>query len=97
MQASIIISGNITIGNMLVYKLGYKRKNFKELEKGSRFTELMHLPYYNCVRFAIIDPMHNLFLGTAKRTMEKWIKAEYLSKRELETLQERLNKCVTTS
>jgi len=36
-----------------------------ESENGSRFSELMYLPYYDCVHFAIIDPMHDIFLGTA--------------------------------
>jgi len=38
----------------------------KELDVGSRFTELFHLKYYDTVRYTIIDPLHNLFLGTAK-------------------------------
>jgi len=37
------------------------QRNTLELGNGSRFTELMHLPYYDCVRFAIIDPMHNFY------------------------------------
>jgi len=38
-----------------------------ETETGSCFTELMNLPYYDCIRCTIIDPMHNLLLGTPKR------------------------------
>ncbi|KAL5518221.1 hypothetical protein EMCRGX_G003912 [Ephydatia muelleri] len=30
---------------------------------GSRFTSLMHLEYFDCIRFHIIDAMHNLFLA----------------------------------
>ena len=30
---------------------------------GSRFSALMHLEYFDCVRFHLIDSMHNLFLG----------------------------------
>ena len=41
-----------------------------ESQYGSRFSEIMHPPYYDCVRFAIIDPMHNIFLGTAKRMLQ---------------------------
>jgi len=36
-------------------------KDGVERESGSRFTSLMHLEYFNCVRYHIIDPMHNLF------------------------------------
>ena len=33
----------------------------KEMEQklGCRYSELLRLPYYDCVRFVIIDPMHN--------------------------------------
>ena len=37
-----------------------------ELKYGSRYSLLMELPYFDTVRFHIVDPMHNLFLGTAK-------------------------------
>lgn len=40
---------------------------------GTRYTELHRLPYFDCVRFTIVDPMHNLFLGTAKRMLETWL------------------------
>ena len=40
-------------------------QNKIELENGCRFTE----PYYDCIRYTIIDPMHNLLLGTAKRIL----------------------------
>ena len=34
----------------------------------------MRLPYFDCVRFIIVDPMHNLFLGTAKHIMQNiWL------------------------
>ena len=33
---------------------------------GAKYSVLLQLPYYDAVRFVIIDPMHNLFLGLAK-------------------------------
>lgn len=36
-------------------------------EYGVRYSVLLELPYFDVVRFTIIDPMHNLFLGIAKR------------------------------
>ena len=70
----------------------------KELQCGSRFTELMHLSYFDCVRFSIIDPMHNLFLGTAKRVAEKqWLGCHLLNKCDLERIQEKVDMCITTS
>lgn len=56
------------------------QRNDLELKHGSRFTEL-NLPYYDCIRFAIIDPMHNLFLGTPKRILQQqWIENGLISK-----------------
>lgn len=34
---------------------------------GCRYSVFLDLPYYNSPRFLIVDPMHNLFLGTGKR------------------------------
>lgn len=48
-----------------------------EQKYGTRYTELMLLPYFDCVRFHIIDPMHNLFTGTAKHIMKNvWLDSE---------------------
>ena len=33
---------------------------------GVHLSALSKLEYFDCVRFHVIDPMHNLFLGTAK-------------------------------
>ena len=37
-----------------------------EQEHGLRYSELVHLDYFNLIRCHVIDPMHNLFEGTAK-------------------------------
>ena len=46
----------------------------EELESffGTRYSVLVDLPYYSSVRMAIIDPMHNLFLRTAKQMLKLW-------------------------
>ncbi|THH23034.1 hypothetical protein EUX98_g8143 [Antrodiella citrinella] len=36
------------------------------LEYGIRWSELLRLPYWDPTRFALIDAMHNLFLGTLR-------------------------------
>ena len=38
----------------------------------TRYSVLVDLPYYSSVRMAIIDPMHNLFLGTSKFMLNLW-------------------------
>ena len=51
-----------------------KERQEVESKYGTRYTELMRLPYFDCVRFTIVDPMHNLFLGSAKHIMQNvWL------------------------
>ena len=65
-----------------------------ESKYGTRYSELMRLPYFDCVRFTIIDPMHNLFLGTAKHLMENiWLNESnpLLSDTQLKRMQQRVD------
>ena len=43
-----------------------------EREHGVRFSELLRIPYFDTVRSVVVDPMHNMFLGTAKRMVTIW-------------------------
>ena len=66
-----------------------------EQQFGTRYTELMLLPYFDCVRFHIIDPMHSLFTGTAKLIMKNvWLDPEksLLDKNNLQQIQEKMDK-----
>ena len=46
-------------------------------EKGIRWTELAHLSYLDLCRTTVIDLMHNLFLGTARRILDHaWLNSE---------------------
>ncbi|CAB5180826.1 unnamed protein product [Rhizophagus irregularis] len=63
--------------------IAYKFKNSSSTirnqiftEHGIRWTPLIKLPYIDIQRFIVIDPMHNLYLGTAKRIMKKWTSGE---------------------
>ena len=38
----------------------------KESQLGCRYSCFLQLPYFDAVCMLIIDPMHNLYLGTAK-------------------------------
>ena len=47
---------------------------------GCRYSALLDLLYFDPVRMSIIDPMHNLFLGTAKHVLKNiWIKKELIT------------------
>ena len=41
---------------------------------GLRYSVLLDLPYFDPVRYCVVDPMHNLYLGTGKHMMEIWLK-----------------------
>jgi hypothetical protein len=45
-----------------------RENHFKE--HGVRWSELLRLPYMDPIRFAVVDPMHCLFLGIAKWIMK---------------------------
>ena len=59
---------------------------------GCYFSILLELEYFDAVRFTVIDPMHNLFLGTAKRMFELWIEKDLLTKDKFKVIEERINK-----
>lgn len=56
------------------------QKKLIEKEFGIRYLALVDLPYFDLIKFAVVDQMHNLFLGTAKHVMQLWIDREILSK-----------------
>lgn len=64
-----------------------------ELKLGCRYSALLDLPYFNPVRMLLIDPMHNLFLGTSKHVARDiWIGRDVLSQTNLHTIRQRLEK-----
>ena len=57
---------------------------------GWRYTPLMELEYFDSVLHHVIDPMHNLFLGTAKRMFKYWIEKDILTKEKLRLVETRI-------
>lgn len=51
---------------------------------GARYSVLQEQDYFDCIRYFVVDPMHNLYLGTAKHMM----KNEFLSDEDFERIQE---------
>ena len=49
---------------------------------GVYYSSLLQLEYFDAVRFTAIDPMHNLFLGTAKHQFKLWVKNNFLTKKD---------------
>ena len=62
-------------------------RNKIEHEYGVRYTELLELPYFDTARCSIIDPLHNILLGTPKCMTSIWKEKGYLSTAQLEAMQ----------
>ena len=60
-----------------------------ELSLGCRYSVLLDLPYFDPIRMAVIDPMHNLYLGTAKHILKRvWHERNMINKKDYASLQE---------
>ena len=78
---------------------GLKHKNAEtederkqiESEHGARFSSLFRLPYYNAISSCIIDPMHCLFLGIAKKVFKIWLSNDIISEDQLVHIQKRVD------
>ena len=71
------------------------QKSKMESECGCRSSVLLDLPYFDPVRMLLLDPMHNLFLGTAKHMVyDIWIGQGFLSKSALDKIEVRLHNIV---
>lgn len=62
-----------------------------EREVGVRYSDLLRLPYLDIVRCHIIDPMHNLFLGTAKNVTSLWKETGILTDSSFIAIQEKID------
>lgn len=60
-------------------------------EHGTYYSILTELDYFDAVKFHIIDPMHNLFLGVAKRIWKVWMD-DVLSKAQLTEINQKIQR-----
>ena len=62
-----------------------------ESKFGCRYSELLRLPYFDPVRMLVLDPMHNLFLGTAKHITQKlYIGSGIINRSKLDIIHKRI-------
>ncbi|GBC21594.2 hypothetical protein GLOIN_2v1775288 [Rhizophagus irregularis DAOM 181602=DAOM 197198] len=67
------------------------RKRFVK-ETGVRWSELLHLSYFDPIRFITVDPMHCLFLGIAKWIVKRiWIDGGILTPNSLNKIQKKMD------
>lgn len=65
-------------------------KEALEKKHGVRVSCLLDLDYFDPVRMTPIDPMHNLFLGTAKHMISDWKTKLILNENDLLKIQEKI-------
>lgn len=66
-------------------------QNGLEKVQGCRYSALLDLPYFNPMRMCIIDPMHNLLLGTGKHIICVWKEHGLLSSQQLDEIQQKVD------
>ena len=66
-----------------------------EREYGCRYSILLELPYYDVVTMCVVDPMHNLLLGTAKHMLSIWKSRGILVQSHFDVIQQKVNSFVT--
>ena len=62
----------------------------KESEIGCRYSCLLQLPYFDPIKMTIIDPMHNLYLCTAKTVWSLYRKLDIITDSDLAIINSRL-------
>lgn len=69
-----------------------------ESSTGYRYSSLLELTYFNPTRMLLIDPMHNLFLGTAKHCLKSiWSNSGILTLEKFQVIQSRIDSCIVPS
>ena len=80
--------------NYLKAKTKADQKSIED-DFGLRYTVLLELPYFNPIRFSVVDPMHNIFLGSAKHTMQVWVDKGILTKKHFHEIEKIVSKFKT--
>lgn len=62
-----------------------------EREHGCRYSVLLELPYFDPIRMCIVDPMHNLLLGTAKHMLSVWKELNFFTSEQFELIQQKVD------
>lgn len=54
-----------------------------EQTNGTRWSSLHKLPYFDAPNFTVVEPMHNLYLGTVKTVVTMWVETGMLSNNDI--------------
>ncbi len=67
----------------------------RESASGCRYSVLLRLPYFDAPRMLTVDPMHNLFIGTAKHVLKSiWMETGIVTSHNLDMIQRRVDAAV---
>ena len=74
----------------LEIKTATNRSQLQQLESmhGVRYSVLMKLPYFDPIKFVVIDPMHNLMLGSSKHVLSVWLSEGILNDSKLKIIED---------
>ena len=62
---------------------------------GIKYSVLLELDYFNPICFNIVDPMHNLFLGTAKTMLKDvWLPRGIITHKQLDSMEVQVNSVI---
>ena len=89
------VAGHRTAVNRIMKCYTKASRQKVESETGFQNTALLKLPYFDTCRMLLIDPMHNLYLGSAKHILKAiWIERNILTYSNFEVIQNRVDKCI---
>ncbi|CAG2197637.1 unnamed protein product [Mytilus edulis] len=66
-------------------------KENMESQFGIRYSPLCELDYFDPIRMSVIDPMHNLYQGTAKKMIKLWSELKILESDKLKIIEKRVD------
>jgi hypothetical protein len=74
---------------MVTCKSDTSQKRFTK-NTGVRWSELLRLPYFDPIKFIVVDPMHCLFLGIARWIVKRiWVDEGILNQQSLIKIQKK--------
>ena len=68
-----------------------------ERDHGCRYSVLLELDYFDPIRMCVVDPMHNLLLGSAKHMLSVWTGLNLITSHHLKIIQDHVDRFVTPS
>ena len=85
------VNHRLHAGKLNKFTTQAKRQKFCKEHGITHYSILLALEYIDIIRFCTVDPMHNLFLGTAKTMFNLWKDTSILSKQQVGQIEQRIS------